>query len=53
MAVFCVISTTLVAFSTQKYSPTLVVLAVYYLWRYSQWITPSEGVKVRNSPVVR
>jgi len=30
-------------------SPKLLVLAIYYLWRYSQWISPSEGVKARNS----
>ena len=33
--------------------PMLLVLAIYYLWRYSQWITPSDGVKLGNSPVVR
>jgi len=68
MAVFCVISANSVAFTArtaqkwlkiylnflrQKYSPKLLVLAIYYLCRYSQWITPSDGVKVRNSPVVR
>ena len=30
-----------------------LLLEIYYLWRYLQWITSSEGVKVRNSPVVR
>jgi len=67
MAIFGVISATSVAFSAhcvkvvedmpnflrQKYSPKFLVLAIYHLWRYSQWITPSEGVKLRNSPVVR
>ena len=40
-------------FLRQKYSPKL--LAIYYLWRYSQWITPSKCVKVSrpNSPVAR
>jgi len=64
---FGVISATSVAFSAhcvkvvedmpkrsvKKYSPKFLVLAIYYLWRYSQWMTPSEGVKLRNSPVVR
>jgi len=27
--------------------------AIYHLWRYSQRITPSEGVKLRNSSVAR
>jgi len=68
MAVFGVISATSVAFSAhcvkvvedisypnflrQKYSPKLLVFRDI-TWRYSQWITPSQGVKVRNSPVVR
>jgi len=26
---------------------------IYHLWQYSQWITPSEGIKVSYSPVVR
>jgi len=67
MAVFCVISATSVAFSAhcvkvveyiylnflrQKYSPKLLVFRDVLLWRYSQWITTSEGVKVRNSAVV-
>ena len=69
MALFCVISATLVAFSAQwlkvvedipklsatEISPKASSFSdkLYYLWRYSQWITPSEGVKLRNSPVVR
>jgi len=29
-----------------KCTPKNLVLAVYHLWRYSQGITPSEGVKM-------
>jgi len=65
MGVFCVISATSVAFSAhyvkvvedipklfatetlRKYS-NILLMAIY-----SQWITPRDGVKVRNSPVVR
>jgi len=34
-----------------KCSPNNLVIAVYHLWRYSQEITPSEGVQVKRPPV--
>jgi len=62
--VFCVISPNSVAFEAYyvkvvedtpiilrvKCRPKNLVLAVYHLdlWRYSQGITPSEGVKVKR-----
>jgi len=42
-----------VSVNFERFLKLLLFRAIYYLWRYSQWITPSEGVKVRNSPVVR
>jgi len=35
-------------FLRQKFSPKNLVLAIYHLRRYSQGITPSEGVKITN-----
>jgi len=63
--VVCVISPNSVAFAAYyvkvikihrnilrvKCSPNNLVLVVYHLWRYSQGITPSEGVKVKRPPV--
>jgi len=68
MAIFCVISATSVAFSahcvkvdedipklsaTQRYSPKLLVFRDILLMAIFAVDHPSEGVKLRNSAVVR
>ena len=62
----CVVSPNLLAYKTyyvklventpihaaSEYSPkNLVFNGIYHLRRYSQGITPSEGVKVKRTPV--
>jgi len=65
MALLCVISPNSVAFvahyakvventtilSATEMQPKIQFIAIYHSWRHSQRITPSEGVKVRHSPV--